>query len=267
MVKALCQQFSPPLLKLPPPHVQSDDECITTTYHAFPRPSVLAAPEVSNVLRSLGFGYRAAFIQRTAKMLVDAQGISTLSTVSLEPAELWLRTLRKMNTAEARVELLKFVGVGRKVADCVLLMSLDKTEVVPVDTHVHQIASKHYGLPSSKAKVNMTPALYEQVNAKLTEVWGTYAGWAHSVLFTSDLKAFSTYGLHSDASSTILPSPSPSPTKRKRKEDRPTKDTTSATLSKVSTLLLREDLPEAGLSLADRVKRRRRGQDTSSSIT
>ncbi len=199
MVKALCQQFSPPLLKLPPPHVQSDDERITTTYHPFPRPSVLAAPEVSSVLRSLGFGYRAAFIQRTAKMLVDAQGISTLSTVSLEPAELWLRTLRKMNTAEARVELLKFVGVGRKVADCVLLMSLDKvirttryynypsklilqkTEVVPVDTHVHQIASKHYGLPSSKAKANMTPALYEQVNAKFTEVWGTYAGWAHSV--------------------------------------------------------------------------------------
>jgi N-glycosylase/DNA lyase len=31
-----------------------------------------------------------------------------------------------MSTEDAREELLKFVGVGRKVADCVLLMSLDK---------------------------------------------------------------------------------------------------------------------------------------------
>jgi 3-methyladenine DNA glycosylase/8-oxoguanine DNA glycosylase len=31
-----------------------------------------------------------------------------------------------MTTADARHELLKLMGVGRKVADCILLMSLDK---------------------------------------------------------------------------------------------------------------------------------------------
>ena len=38
----------------------------------------------------------------------------------------FLGSLRKVNVEEARIELLKLHGVGPKVADCVLLMSLDK---------------------------------------------------------------------------------------------------------------------------------------------
>ncbi len=33
-------------------------------------------------------------------------------------------------------------GVGRKVADCVALFSLDQSDTVPVDTHVWQVASR-----------------------------------------------------------------------------------------------------------------------------
>lgn len=57
-------------------------------------------------------------------------------------------------------------------------------EVVPVDTHVHQIAHRHYGvkMPAAKGgKVPMTPKLYEEVATKLADMWGDYAGWAHSV--------------------------------------------------------------------------------------
>lgn len=56
-------------------------------------------------------------------------------------------------------------------------------EVVPVDTHVYQIAVKHYGMRgSSGGKIPMTPKLYDDVNAKLAKIWGAYAGWAHSVI-------------------------------------------------------------------------------------
>lgn len=61
---------------------------------------------------------------------------------------------------------------------------MNQREVVPVDTHVHQIAHKHYGvkMPSAKGgKVPMTPKLYEEVATKLADVWGDYAGWAQSV--------------------------------------------------------------------------------------
>ena len=125
MVKSLCTDFSPPLLVLPAPLSDgSQDEL--EAYHPFPPPSALAAPEVAAKLRTLGFGYRAEFIQKTAKMLVDTHGDSGALGNALEPAETWLQGLRLKTTSDARGELLKFVGVGRKVADCVLLMSLDK---------------------------------------------------------------------------------------------------------------------------------------------
>jgi N-glycosylase/DNA lyase len=126
MVNALCTEYSPALVFLEPPSESVSSERIPQAYHPFPSPSVLAGAEVAAKLRSLGFGYRAEFIQKTAKMLVDAHNVMPATSPKIEPAEEWLRTLREMDTATARSELLKFMGVGRKVADCVLLMSMDK---------------------------------------------------------------------------------------------------------------------------------------------
>ena len=142
MVKSLCVQYSPPLVSIPPPMPtatrmltpsESDGtesgsatpEPELENYHPFPPPSRLASPDVSATLRSLGFGYRADFIQKTAKMLSDAHEAGP-SSKGKEGPERWLHTLRKMTTTAARQELLKLMGVGRKVADCILLMSLDK---------------------------------------------------------------------------------------------------------------------------------------------
>ncbi|CAK5264682.1 unnamed protein product [Mycena citricolor] len=221
MVQNLCRHYSPPLLSLP--DLQETEKEVA--YHPFPSPAVLAAPEVEGVLRGLGFGYRAKFIQRTAQMLMETHGSS-------ESAEKFLKGLRDANTDSAREELLKFMGVGRKVADCILLMSLDKREVIPVDTHVHQIAIKYYGLKGSlSGKTAMTPKLYEDINGKLAAVWGDYAGWAHSILFTSDLKAFASYGLVAPKEADIgsLPTPPATPIPRKRtseEQDSPLKPRT-----------------------------------------
>lgn len=142
MVKSLCTQYSPPLLSLPPPiptatrmltpsGSDSTNSPSTTSepelesYHPFPPPSRLSSPDVVATLRSLGFGYRADFIQKTAKILGDAYGVGP-SSEGKEGPERWLYTLRSLTTMDARQELLKLMGVGRKVADCVLLMSLDK---------------------------------------------------------------------------------------------------------------------------------------------
>ena len=59
-------------------------------------------------------------------MLVDTHGLGIPGNDLSEASEIWLRQLRNLSTPAAREELLKFVGVGRKVADCILLMSLDK---------------------------------------------------------------------------------------------------------------------------------------------
>ncbi|KAJ3744792.1 DNA glycosylase [Lentinula detonsa] len=251
MVQSLSKEYSPPLLSLPTP----DGSGVEDTYHPFPPPSALTHPDVSARLRSLGFGYRAEFIHRTAKMLVETHGDSIQPQDSDEPSEQWLRTLRDISTEDARAELLKFVGVGRKVADCVLLMSLDKTDVVPVDTHVHQIAIKHYGMKgSTKGKMNMTPKLYEELCTKFVQVWGQYAGWAHSVLFTSDLKSFALHGLLEPTS------PLPSPVKNRKKRSREMTDLVRILPTPPSTPSVSESATATeiacNLSPAERVKKR-----------
>ncbi|KAJ3907402.1 DNA glycosylase [Lentinula edodes] len=253
MVQNLSKEYSPPLLSLSVP----DGSGVEETYHPFPPPSALAHPDVSARLRSLGFGYRAEFIHRTAKMLVETHGSTVHPREQDEPSEQWLRTLRDMNTEDARAELLKFVGVGRKVADCVLLMSLGKTDVVPVDTHVHQIAIKYYGMKASpKGKMNMTPKLYEELSTKFVQVWGGYAGWAHSVLFTSDLKSFSLHGLPPPMS------PLSNPTKNRKKRSREMTDLIPTLSTPPSTSSLSDSSTATEFacskSPAERVKKRAR---------
>ena len=125
MVQNLCTHFSPPLLSAEDPcssatqAANTDTNTSNSAYHPVPPPSALASPIVSTKLRALGFGYRADFIQKTAAMLLEAHG-------SDEGVYEFLSGLRSVNTESAREELMKLMGVGRKVADCILLMSLDK---------------------------------------------------------------------------------------------------------------------------------------------
>jgi len=111
----------------------------------------------------------------------------------------------------------------------------------------------------------MSPKLYDAISEKFYSVWGDYAGWAHSVLFTADLKAFSDYG---------LPTPTPSPSKQDIAISRPAEDYFSVPIRssrKRSAKKVRiQDTSERGgalpidhsaaeaSSLAERVKKRRR---------
>ena len=101
------------------------------------------AQGIEDNLRKLGFGYRAAYISKTAKQLQESGG------------KKYLLSLRKKSYTEAREDLLKLSGIGPKVADCILLMSLDKPDAIPVDTHMFQIAAKSY-LPHLKGCKSVT---------------------------------------------------------------------------------------------------------------
>lgn len=120
MVQSLCSTFSPVLCKLPPPDASGTDPTTFIAYHSFPTPNQLRDPSVASKLRELGFGYRAEYVQRTAEMLCEEH----------DDPEAWLLSLREKGVQEAREELLKLCGVGPKVADCVLLMSMDKVRSV-----------------------------------------------------------------------------------------------------------------------------------------
>lgn len=54
-----------------------------------------------------------------------------------------------------------------------------------------QIAQRDYNYGKGKHR-SLTKATYDAVGDHFRKLWGKEAGWAHSVLFTADLKAFST---------------------------------------------------------------------------
>ena len=67
-----------------------------------------------------------------------------------------------------------------QVADCVLLMSLGKHDVVPVDTHIHSIAVSYYG---QKNKLQLNTSNYDAISSFFEQLWRPYAGWAQAVCF------------------------------------------------------------------------------------
>ncbi|XP_014274183.1 uncharacterized protein Ogg1 [Halyomorpha halys] len=146
-------------------------------YFSFPEISKLTGEDVDAALRKAGFGYRAKFIQQSAKMLESLGGLE------------WLLKLKECSYKEAKAELIKLPGIGPKVADCICLMSLGHMEALPVDTHVFQIASHGY-MPHLKSVKNVTDKIYNEIGDYFRKLYGPLAGWAHTVLFCGDLRTF-----------------------------------------------------------------------------
>jgi len=66
-------------------------------------------------------------------------------------------------------------------------MSLCKHHVVPIDTHMWQIAIRDYGLNVKKGKT-LTAKSYALAGDHFRSIFGEYAGWAHSVSINNTIK-------------------------------------------------------------------------------
>ncbi|MHB1457386.1 MAG: DNA glycosylase [Armatimonadota bacterium] len=141
-------------------------------YYSFPTIEVILEMDVAHTAKLCGLGFRCRKLHAVAEQL------------SLKPQG-WLNSLRLVSYDEARLELLKINGVGMKIADCVLLFSLDKDQAFPVDTHIRKVAVNHY-MPEFKQKT-LTPAVYGQIISYFQNKFGCYAGWAQEYIFYDDL--------------------------------------------------------------------------------
>jgi len=181
MVERLCEGYGERLTPTPPADADAADAASppcdeSRAYFAFPTLAALASADEDR-LRQLGFGYRAPYITAAARQLQARPG----------GGEAWLASLRgpEVSGAEAVRLLCALPGVGPKVAACAALFSLDKHELVPVDTHVYQLAVAHYRLPP--ASTSLTPRVMAACQAHLHTLFGGYAGWAHTALFVAEL--------------------------------------------------------------------------------
>ncbi|PSR82283.1 DNA glycosylase [Coniella lustricola] len=166
-------------------------------FHDFPSPDSLTADGVEAHLRQLGFGYRARYIAETARNIAQVRPAGWLQSLRNPDSVAWGSTVKPKQVEDERPtykcaheSLLELCGVGPKVADCVCLMGLGWGEAVPVDTHVWQIALRDYKFGSKSKNKTLSKAMYDAVGDHFRNLWGLQAGWAHSVLFTADLKAF-----------------------------------------------------------------------------
>jgi len=143
-----------------------------TCYYAFPSVEKLAGanPLELSIMKPLSF--RGKILQQVAEELVS-RGAN------------WLISLRGKSYEEAHKELLSLPGVGRKIADCVCLFSLDKDQAVPVDTHVRCLAIRLWGAEFEGK--SLTDRLYNRIVNEFTKRYGNLAGWAQQFLFYEDL--------------------------------------------------------------------------------
>ncbi len=144
-------------------------------FYTFPTIERLAFASDSG-LRECGLGYRAKYVQATAKKIQEEK-------INLE-------SLKALPYLEARKLLLEFPGVGLKVADCVLLFSLEKMEAFPVDVWVKRVILNHYAnqLPTDLVKKlqshdSLTNGEYEKISTFARAYFGRYAGYAQEYLY------------------------------------------------------------------------------------
>jgi N-glycosylase/DNA lyase len=130
------------------------------TYHAFPTPEQLAGATETE-LRDLSLGYRAPYVRDTAEMVADG---SRPEEVRGQPYE------------QARDTLTRYVGVGQKVADCVLLFSLEYLQAVPLDTWIRGTIEQYYPDCDRGGYADTSRALRERLG-------GAYAGYVQTYIF------------------------------------------------------------------------------------
>jgi len=126
--------------------------------NAYPDPSQLARASERN-LRDCRLGFRAKSLLATAQAVafggVDLAAIANLSTT------------------EARERLCSLPGVGRKVANCVLLFAYERLDAVPVDVWMARILQAMRRRKSTNLEL-------EQYSKRR---FGAYAGYIQQYLF------------------------------------------------------------------------------------
>ena len=129
-------------------------------HHSFPGPERIARAGEGR-LRALKMGFRAQYVAEAAEKV--AAGEIDLAPLRRQPYDVVKPVLMSLN------------GVGDKIADCVMLFSLDKMSAFPIDRWIRRAMEEWY---LGGAKLN-----YKNGRAWSVERWGENAGYANQYLF------------------------------------------------------------------------------------
>lgn len=151
---------------------------------AFPAAVDLVKANEKDLL-ACGLGYRAPFLKKVATAV--AEGRVDFAAVG----NLGYSESRKLLMTELLGQKL-LLGVGPKVADCVLLYSCGKDEAFPIDVWIAKVLATSY--PNlmgpaltrrymTEGKAKLSPSDYDRISARTRTYFGKYAGYAQQYLF------------------------------------------------------------------------------------
>lgn len=138
-------------------------------YYTFPNTEQLSNASVSD-LRKLGLGFRDVRVFETCRLINQ-------NIISIEELEMI------KNIDELKEQLLRFPGVGPKVADCIMLFSMKKLKVFPIDVWVKRVMTELYGDEIRKLKNTNTIISNKQILEYAQQYFGNLAGVAQQYLF------------------------------------------------------------------------------------
>jgi len=128
-------------------------------YYSFPRPESIYNLS-DEQLTACGVGYRSKYILNTARMVVDEK--------------ISLKEIKELSSEDCFEAMLRFSGVGPKVANCILVFAMGKVEAVPVDVWVKRVMEYFYFHEDTPNK---------KIEVFAREKFGKYAGFAQQYLF------------------------------------------------------------------------------------
>jgi N-glycosylase/DNA lyase len=137
-------------------------------FFLFPKPDKLAKASI-NEIRNCGVGYRAKFIKEAANMIFSKK-------IDFE-------SLKKSNYFQTKERICSIPGVGNKVADCIMLFSLNKLEAFPLDRWMIRILEKYFFNEFQLETKTITEKQYDILHEKIVNYFGSYAGYAQQFLF------------------------------------------------------------------------------------
>ena len=144
-------------------------------FFLFPEPSDLANASVLDI-KKCGLGYRAKAVKTASLSVLDGK--------------IDFDFLKKIDYHTAKEELTKVFGIGNKVADCILLFSLEKLEAFPLDRWMLRILQKYYSKEFQISTKTLTEKTYDQLHENIVEHFGSYAGYAQQYLFKMERELY-----------------------------------------------------------------------------
>lgn len=138
-------------------------------FHTFPAAKKLANASIPELL-SCSLGFRAKYVKRASQEVVTGK--------------IDFDYLKKADYKTAKDLLVNVYGIGDKIADCILLFSLEKLEAFPIDRWTLRILRKYYSdVFDESISKSITKKKYEIIHEKIIEYFGPFAGYSQQFLF------------------------------------------------------------------------------------